>query len=51
MAGSMFAGVEESPGETIILKEEKFKSYRGMGLHLKLCAKGPKDRYFPGCRR
>ncbi|MBR4980284.1 MAG: IMP dehydrogenase, partial [Bacteroidales bacterium] len=31
MAGSLFAGVEESPGETIILNGRKFKSYRGMG--------------------
>ena len=31
MAGSMFAGVEESPGETIIYNGRKFKSYRGMG--------------------
>jgi IMP dehydrogenase len=31
MAGSLFAGVEESPGETIIYEGRKFKSYRGMG--------------------
>lgn len=45
MAGSMFAGVEESPGETIIFNGRKFKSYRGMGsLEAMQC--GSKDRYF-----
>ncbi len=45
MAGSLFAGVEESPGETIILNGRKFKSYRGMGS-LEAMEKGSKDRYF-----
>ena len=45
MAGSLFAGVEESPGETIILTGRKFKSYRGMGS-LEAMQKGSKDRYF-----
>lgn len=47
MAGSMFAGVEESPGETIIYEGRKFKSYRGMGS-LEAMQKGSKDRYFQG---
>lgn len=45
MAGSMFAGVEESPGETIIYEGRKFKTYRGMGS-LEAMQKGSKDRYF-----
>jgi IMP dehydrogenase len=45
MAGSLFAGVEESPGEAIILNGRKFKSYRGMGS-LEAMQKGSKDRYF-----
>ena len=45
MAGSLFAGVEESPGETIILNGRKFKAYRGMGS-LEAMAAGSKDRYF-----
>ena len=45
MAGSLFAGVEESPGEAIILNGRKFKSYRGMGS-LETMQKGSKDRYF-----
>lgn len=45
MIGSMFAGVEESPGETIIFEGRKFKSYRGMGS-LEAMQKGSKDRYF-----
>jgi IMP dehydrogenase len=45
MAGSLFAGVEESPGETIILNGRKFKSYRGMGS-LEAMQLGSKDRYF-----
>ena len=45
MAGSLFAGVEEAPGETIILEGRKFKGYRGMGS-LESMAKGSKDRYF-----
>ena len=45
MMGSMFAGVEESPGETIIYEGRKFKTYRGMGS-LEAMQKGSKDRYF-----
>ena len=45
MAGSLFAGVEESPGETIIYNGRKFKSYRGMGS-IEAMQKGSKDRYF-----
>jgi IMP dehydrogenase len=45
MAGSLFAGVEESPGETIILEGRKFKVYRGMGS-LGAMELGSKDRYF-----
>jgi IMP dehydrogenase len=45
MMGGMFAGVEESPGETIIFEGRKFKSYRGMGS-LEAMQKGSKDRYF-----
>lgn len=45
MAGSLFAGVEESPGETIIFDGRKFKVYRGMGS-LGAMSKGSKDRYF-----
>lgn len=45
MVGSMFAGVEESPGETTIFEGRKFKAYRGMGS-LEAMQKGSKDRYF-----
>lgn len=45
MVGSMFAGVDESPGETIIFQGRKFKTYRGMGS-LEAMQKGSKDRYF-----
>ncbi|MEX0649236.1 MAG: IMP dehydrogenase [Balneolaceae bacterium] len=45
MMGSMFAGVDESPGETIIYEARKFKSYRGMGS-MGAMKKGSKDRYF-----
>lgn len=45
MMGSMFAGVEESPGETIIYEGRKFKSYRGMGS-IEAMQQGSKDRYF-----
>lgn len=45
MVGSMFAGVAESPGETIIYQGRKFKTYRGMGS-LEAMQKGSKDRYF-----
>mgnify|MGYP001447847957 CR=1 FL=1 len=45
MAGSIFAGTEESPGDTIIYEGRKFKSYRGMGS-LDAMQEGSKDRYF-----
>lgn len=45
MVGSMLAGTEESPGETIIYEGRKFKSYRGMGS-LEAMQHGSKDRYF-----
>lgn len=45
MAGSMFAGTEESPGETVLLEGRKFKSYRGMGS-IEAMKEGSKDRYF-----
>ena len=45
MAGSLLAGVEESPGETIIYNGRKFKAYRGMGS-LEAMQHGSKDRYF-----
>jgi IMP dehydrogenase len=45
MIGSFFAGVEESPGETIILEARKYKTYRGMGS-IEAMQQGSKDRYF-----
>lgn len=45
MLGSLLAGVEESPGETIIFEGRKFKTYRGMGS-IEAMQKGSKDRYF-----
>lgn len=45
MMGSMLAGVEESPGETIIYNGRKFKAYRGMGS-IEAMQAGSKDRYF-----
>ncbi|OGJ13900.1 IMP dehydrogenase [Candidatus Nomurabacteria bacterium RIFOXYD2_FULL_35_12] len=45
MAGSLFAGVEESPGETIIFESRKYKTYRGMGS-IEAMKQGSKDRYF-----
>lgn len=45
MMGSLLAGVEESPGETVIYNGRKFKTYRGMGS-LEAMQKGSKDRYF-----
>ncbi len=45
MAGSLFAGVDESPGETIIFEGRKFKTYRGMGS-IEAMQQGSKDRYF-----
>lgn len=49
MIGSMFAGTEESPGDTIIYNGRKFKSYRGMGS-IDAMKAGSADRYFQrGC--
>ncbi len=45
MAGSLFAGTEESPGETVIFEGRKFKTYRGMGS-IEAMQAGSKDRYF-----
>ena len=45
MMGNVFAGTEESPGETIIYEGRKFKQYRGMGC-LGAMAQGSSDRYF-----
>lgn len=45
MLGGLFAGVEESPGETILFQGRKFKSYRGMGS-IEAMQQGSKDRYF-----
>lgn len=45
MSGGIFAGTEESPGETIIYEGRKFKSYRGMGS-IEAMKEGSKDRYF-----
>ncbi len=45
MIGGLFAGVEESPGETILYEGRRFKSYRGMGS-LGAMKEGSKDRYF-----
>lgn len=47
MAGSLFAGVEESPGDTLIYEGRKFKTYRGMGS-IEAMQAGSKDRYFQG---
>ncbi len=45
MAGSLFAGVDESPGEAIIFEGRKYKTYRGMGS-IEAMQMGSKDRYF-----
>ena len=45
MIGSLFAGTEESPGETILYQGRTYKAYRGMGS-LSAMAKGSADRYF-----
>jgi len=47
MIGSLFAGTEESPGETILYQGRTYKSYRGMGS-LGAMKQGSKDRYFQG---
>jgi IMP dehydrogenase len=47
MIGSLFAGVEESPGELVLLEGRSFKVYRGMGsLSAMAAAKGSRERYF-----
>ncbi len=45
MIGSIFAGTEESPGESIIYEGRKYKMYRGMGS-IEAMKEGSKDRYF-----
>jgi IMP dehydrogenase len=45
MAGSLFAGTDESPGKTVIFEGRKFKVYRGMGS-VEAMQEGSKDRYF-----
>jgi IMP dehydrogenase len=45
MAGSLFAGVDESPGDTVLFQGRKFKNYRGMGS-VEAMQTGSKDRYF-----
>ncbi|OGI99939.1 IMP dehydrogenase, partial [Candidatus Nomurabacteria bacterium RIFCSPLOWO2_02_FULL_40_10] len=45
MTGSLFAGVEESPGETVLFEGRKYKTYRGMGS-IEAMQQGSKDRYF-----
>ena len=50
MIGSLVAGTEESPGDTIIFNGRKFKSYRGMGS-LAAMENGSKDRYFQACEK
>lgn len=47
MAGSLFAGTEEAPGELVIYEGRKFKTYRGMGS-VEAMEVGSKDRYFQG---
>jgi IMP dehydrogenase len=47
MIGSLFAGTEESPGETVLFQGRTFKEYRGMGS-IGAMKKGSKDRYFQG---
>ena len=50
MIGSLFAGVDESPGETILYQGRSFKSYRGMGS-LTAMSQGSGERYFQGSSR
>src|SRR3546814_18342727 len=47
MLGGLFAGTEETPGETELYQGRSYKSYRGMGS-LAAMEKGSKDRYFQG---
>lgn len=49
MIGSLFAGVDESPGETILFQGRSFKAYRGMGS-LSAMAQGSSERYFQSSR-
>src|ERR1700735_652861 len=49
MMGSLFAGVDESPGETILYQGRSFKTYRGMGS-LSAMAQGSGERYFQSSR-
>jgi len=49
MIGSLFAGVDESPGETILYQGRSFKAYRGMGS-LSAMAQGSGERYFQGSK-
>jgi len=50
MMGSIFAGTDESPGETILYEGRRFKTYRGMGsLGAMSEPEGSSDRYFSGC--
>jgi IMP dehydrogenase len=48
MIGSLFAGTEESPGETVLYQGRSYKVYRGMGS-LEAMKRGSKDRYFQAC--
>lgn len=48
MIGSLFAGTEESPGETVIYQGRSFKVYRGMGSLSAMRARGARERYFQG---
>ena len=50
MIGSLFAGVDESPGETILYQGRSFKAYRGMGS-LSAMAQGSGERYFQSSQR
>ena len=50
MIGSLFAGTEESPGETILYQGRSFKAYRGMGS-LAAMAQGSSERYFQTTER
>lgn len=50
MCGSMFAGTDEAPGETIIYNGRKFKTYRGMGS-IDAMKAGSADRYFQGAEK
>ena len=47
MIGGLFAGTDESPGETVLYQGRSYKVYRGMGS-IEAMQKGSKDRYFQG---